>query len=282
MCRRGLSAVDPEELITTLGPTAKARTSYFDPVASERTMAVTINTNQAIKNVNALILDLKTIKVSDKVLDVGMNQFAFSNAAPLHSSGYATCIGILTAVPGKGCLAHMDMTIPAFAGVKPPRWAETNIQIYKATIAQMVNTLGAAADLVLFASTYSRSGKDKSEDLMEEVVDWALDLYRQGKLTGVWDFRTHPESPRTDKLGTVVEKHSVEHFGRALYMPASNTIHLFQSAGGGDANAPYTWASIEKAERLLGWRPQVSFSEGLSRLVEWYMSNRNWASQIHT
>ena len=48
------------------------------------------------------------------------------------------------------------------------------------------------------------------------------------------------------------------------------------------ADVAKTWASIEKAERLLGWRPQVSFSEGLSRLVEWYMSNRNWASQIHT
>src|SRR4051812_13662023 len=120
-------------------------------------MSITINTNQTIKNVGTLIEDLSTIKVSDNVLDVTMNQFAFSSAAPIHSSGYATCIGILTAVPGKGCLAHMDMTIPAFAGVKQPKWAETNIAIYKATIAQMVNTLGAAADLVLFASTYSRA-----------------------------------------------------------------------------------------------------------------------------
>lgn len=213
-------------------------------------MAVTINTNQSIKNVNALTLDLKTIKVSDKVLDVSMNQFAFSKAAPIHSSGYATCIGILTAVPGKGCLAHMDMTIPAFAGVKSPKWVETNIQIYKATISQMVKTLGAAADLVLFASSYSRSGKDKSEDLMEEVVDWALAHYNQGNLTGVWDFRTHPGRPRTDKLGTVVEKYTLEHFGRALYMPTSNTLHLFQSAGGGDKNAPYTWANIEEGVDL--------------------------------
>ncbi|MBI3125974.1 MAG: hypothetical protein HYZ11_00030 [Candidatus Tectomicrobia bacterium] len=29
-----------------------------------------------------------------------------------------------------------------------------------------------------------------------------------------------------------------------------------------------TWASIEKAGRLLGWRPQVAFGDGVARLVE--------------
>ncbi|MBI3125981.1 MAG: NAD-dependent epimerase/dehydratase family protein [Candidatus Tectomicrobia bacterium] len=43
-----------------------------------------------------------------------------------------------------------------------------------------------------------------------------------------------------------------------------------------------TWASIEKAERLLGWRPQVPFGDGAARLVEWYMANRSWTSQIRT
>lgn len=48
------------------------------------------------------------------------------------------------------------------------------------------------------------------------------------------------------------------------------------------ADVAKTWASIGKAERLLGWRPQVSFADGVARLVEWYMSNRDWASQIRT
>lgn len=41
-----------------------------------------------------------------------------------------------------------------------------------------------------------------------------------------------------------------------------------------------TWANISKAERLLGWRPQVNFRTGVQRLVEWYDLNRDWASQI--
>jgi nucleoside-diphosphate-sugar epimerase len=43
-----------------------------------------------------------------------------------------------------------------------------------------------------------------------------------------------------------------------------------------------TWADIGKAERLLGWRPQLSFEEGLSRLVAWYRDNQEWAREIET
>ncbi len=43
-----------------------------------------------------------------------------------------------------------------------------------------------------------------------------------------------------------------------------------------------TWANISKAERLLGWRPQVDLREGIRRLVDWYGENRSWASTIAT
>ena len=43
-----------------------------------------------------------------------------------------------------------------------------------------------------------------------------------------------------------------------------------------------TRASIEQAENLLGWRPQVSIEEGLRRSVDWYMENRDWAKDIKT
>lgn len=48
------------------------------------------------------------------------------------------------------------------------------------------------------------------------------------------------------------------------------------------ADVPATWADIGKAERLLGWRPEVRFEEGIARLVAWYQAEREWAAQINT
>ena len=41
-----------------------------------------------------------------------------------------------------------------------------------------------------------------------------------------------------------------------------------------------TSANIEKAESLLGWKPQVSLEEGIDRTIEWYLANKDWVSQV--
>jgi len=43
-----------------------------------------------------------------------------------------------------------------------------------------------------------------------------------------------------------------------------------------------SWASVEKAKSLLGWSPETSFAEGVSRSVDWYLAERAWASQVIT
>jgi nucleoside-diphosphate-sugar epimerase len=48
------------------------------------------------------------------------------------------------------------------------------------------------------------------------------------------------------------------------------------------ADVMATWADIGKAERLLDWRPQVGFEEGVERLVAWYRENRGWAKEVET
>lgn len=41
-------------------------------------------------------------------------------------------------------------------------------------------------------------------------------------------------------------------------------------------------ADVSKARRLLDWEPQVSLDEGMRRLVEWYLAEREWAQHIVT
>jgi nucleoside-diphosphate-sugar epimerase len=48
------------------------------------------------------------------------------------------------------------------------------------------------------------------------------------------------------------------------------------------ADVSATWADISRAERLLGWRPQMVFADGVAALVEWYQANRVWAQEIET
>ncbi|MBI2627914.1 MAG: GDP-mannose 4,6-dehydratase [Candidatus Niyogibacteria bacterium] len=40
------------------------------------------------------------------------------------------------------------------------------------------------------------------------------------------------------------------------------------------ASVEETYADIEKAKRILGWKPKVSLEDGLSRLVVWFKQNR--------
>jgi nucleoside-diphosphate-sugar epimerase len=40
------------------------------------------------------------------------------------------------------------------------------------------------------------------------------------------------------------------------------------------------WADVEKADELIGWRPEVSLREGIANLITWYQAERAWVSQI--
>lgn len=64
---------------------------------------------------------------------------------------------------------------------------------------------------------------------------------------------------------------------RALGKPAQIEYHPPQAV-----DMPATWADITKARTLLGWEPKIPLEEGLNRLVQWYLTERSWASQIQT
>ena len=41
-------------------------------------------------------------------------------------------------------------------------------------------------------------------------------------------------------------------------------------------------ADVSKAQHVLGWQPQVNLTEGVSRLVNWYLAERAWAKDVAT
>jgi UDP-glucuronate 4-epimerase len=67
-------------------------------------------------------------------------------------------------------------------------------------------------------------------------------------------------------------------------------IRLFEEITGFQANVKYqplhpadmlaNWANVEKASRLLGWKPKVSLREGIEALVGWYRAERDWVKQV--
>ena len=48
------------------------------------------------------------------------------------------------------------------------------------------------------------------------------------------------------------------------------------------ADVMVTWADISTAQRLLGWKPEHEFEQGVEALVAWYKANRPWAKEIVT
>lgn len=46
------------------------------------------------------------------------------------------------------------------------------------------------------------------------------------------------------------------------------------------ADIKETWADISKAERLLGWKPQVAPMDGFQKSVDWYLANKSWCRHV--
>ncbi len=41
------------------------------------------------------------------------------------------------------------------------------------------------------------------------------------------------------------------------------------------ADIKETWANISKAEKMLGWKPEISFEEGIKRSVDWHLASKH-------
>jgi nucleoside-diphosphate-sugar epimerase len=72
----------------------------------------------------------------------------------------------------------------------------------------------------------------------------------------------------------------------------NHLIHMLEERLGKRAHVTYApfhpadvhtnQADVTRAHQILGWEPQVNLEEGVNRLVDWYLGEREWASQVDT
>jgi len=106
------------------------------------------------------------------------------------------------------------------------------------------------------------------------------------------DFTYVDDIARGTLLGLQPLGYEIVNLGGDQPYTVTELIALIEEAVGRKANIVHeprhpadvetTWASIEKARRLLGWKPTVPLPEGIRRTVAWYQAERAWASQIAT
>ncbi len=99
----------------------------------------------------------------------------------------------------------------------------------------------------------------------------------------------HQGNWRSEAGGPVFE---IINLGSDRPVMLMDAIRLVEELAGKKANIEYkprhpadvlaTWADISKAEWLLGWRPQMSFEDGVRQLVTWYQENQEWAKDVAT
>ncbi len=95
-------------------------------------------------------------------------------------------------------------------------------------------------------------------------IDAAL---RRGTPGEVYNFGGHSELQNIELTKKLLD---------ALKKPHSLIKYVTDRAGHDFRYAIDT----SKAERELGWRPQVTFEEGLKDTIEWYLGHRDWVDRI--
>ena len=46
------------------------------------------------------------------------------------------------------------------------------------------------------------------------------------------------------------------------------------------ADVTATWAHIDKAKKMLGWKPNMHLEKGIEKTVNWFIENRNFVRKL--
>ncbi len=108
------------------------------------------------------------------------------------------------------------------------------------------------------------------------VRDW---LYVYDHCTAVWKVLTEAPPQQTYNIGGCNEKTNMEVIElilKRLKKPQSLIKHVKDRPGHDRRYA----IEAKKIITELGWRPSVSFEEGISKTIDWYLQSQKWLTNI--
>jgi nucleoside-diphosphate-sugar epimerase len=106
------------------------------------------------------------------------------------------------------------------------------------------------------------------------------------------DFTYIDDIARGTILGRKMLGYEIINLGNDHPHEMMEVIHIIEARLGKKANILYqpthpadvfaTRANINKAQQILGWRPEVDLETGLNKLVDWYLAERSWTKDVLT
>lgn len=150
-------------------------------------------------------------------------------------------------------------------------------------------------DIVIFRyfTVYGPAGRPDMS--MFRFVQWIsenlpLKLYGDG--TQSRGFTYIDDIARGTINGLKLSGYHIINLGGHEQIQIIELIHLLEEYLGKKALIEYhpadpadmyaNWANTEKAKKLLDWEPRMALEEGIQNLINWYINEHSWASQIDT
>lgn len=112
----------------------------------------------------------------------------------------------------------------------------------------------------------------------KNIRDW---IHVRDHCAGIWAAITRGQPGEVYNFGASNEQENIEIAYKLLAIlgKPKSLIRFVKDRPGHDRRYAMGY---EKAERELGWRPTLSFEEGLRETVRWYCEHRKWWEEIKT
>ncbi len=253
---RGSSAAAFDAVIN-LAARAGVRQSVIDPAAY-------VETNL-----------LGTLNLLDLCRESGARKFILASSSSLYGSKN----------PGPFREdANTDLPLSPYAASK--KAAEVMVHSYH-------HLYGIDATIFRYFTVYGPGGRpDMSPFRFVQWISEGRPVTIYGDGTQLRDFTYVDDIARGTIAGLAPLGFEIINLGSDRPMRMNDVIAAIERLTGAQAKIVYaeahpsdvaaTWANIEKAARLLHWKPQVEFATGVANLVRWYNANRDWAKDIAT